>query len=65
MYQKDDNRRNVFKLSGNMALGGGLQDYSGAPYKAVGKPMDYSNEDISAAKNSLRLLKAKQQAKRA
>lgn len=65
MYQKDDNRRNVFKLSGNMALGGALPDYSGGSYKGIGRPSEYSTEDISAAKNSLQLLKAKQQAKRA
>lgn len=37
-------RGNVFKLSGNMALGGGS---------------DYGNTDIEEIKNSLKLLKAK------
>lgn len=36
-------RGNVFKLSGNMALGGG----------------DYGSTDIEEIKNSLKLLKAK------
>ena len=38
-------RGNVFKLSGNMALGGGGSDYQ--------------NVDIDEIKNSLKLLKAK------
>ena len=38
-------RGNVFKLSGNMALGGS----------------DYQNVDIDEIKNSLKLLKAKKQ----
>ena len=37
-------RGNVFKMSGNMALGGGS---------------DYQNVDIDEIKNSLKLLKAK------
>lgn len=37
-------RGNVFKLSGNMALGGGS---------------DYGNADIDEIKNSLKLLKSK------
>ena len=61
--------RNVFKLSGNMALGGGLP---GAPpannYKYVSSSTNdynnYSSEDMSAAKNSLQLLKNKLQAKK-
>jgi hypothetical protein len=49
-----------------MALGGGLPGSSGSNYKYQGQqPIDYNHEDISAAKNSLQLLKAKQQAKRA
>lgn len=41
-------RGNVFKLSGNMALGGGS---------------DYGNNDIEEIKNSLKLLKAKKNQK--
>jgi hypothetical protein len=50
-----------------MSLGGGLPGSSGSNYKYQGQqqPMDYNHEDISAAKNSLQLLKAKQNAKRA
>ena len=62
---KESDRRNVFKLSGNMALGGGMPGWnSGGNYKYTPQS-DYNQEDITAAKNSLQLLKAKQQAKRA
>ena len=47
-------KRSVFKLSGNMALGG----TSSTP--RVPDPPTYSNEELAAAKNSLRLLKAKE-----
>lgn len=44
-YKTPMSRGNVFKLSGNMALGGGGSDYQ--------------NVDIDEIKNSLKLLKAK------
>jgi len=43
-------RGNVFKLSGNMALGGGSND-------------TYSTTELESIKSSLRLLKARQSQK--
>lgn len=64
MSNKEVDRRNVFKLSGNMALGGGVPGTgSSANYKYTPQN-SYNQEDINAAKNSLQLLKAKQQQKR-
>lgn len=44
-------RGNVFKLSGNMALGGGSND-------------TYSTTELESIKSSLRLLKARQSQKK-
>lgn len=65
MSQRDGDRRNVFKLSGNMALGGAMPGAGSSGNYKYAPQVDYNQEELSAAKNSLQLLKAKQQAKRA